>query len=252
MKERHELEIMLGNMLADPVFFHVDQRLRAPNLFSIFAMQYQKSRYSSLLAYFLNPNENHGLEDNFLRMFLARALDAVPPEPDAPTETLSPIPYAKVNESILDWDRLDISPPSCGKPCVDEIRWERAGARSTSASGTSLTVLLCMSKSPDSKRRLARYHGSGMQSGRSIAGEYLLDLYRRGHRRIIRSPTRSAVVLKLGTFPQLKLAPRGNWISRHLGISNAEKAPGRRSPARSSEIPGTSRCAYPNCWNPSG
>ncbi|MBU1243821.1 PD-(D/E)XK nuclease family protein [Myxococcota bacterium] len=181
MKERTELELMLGNMLADPVFFQVDQRLRAPNLFSIFSMEYQKSRYSSLLAYFLNPNENHGLEDSFLRQFLSHALKSMPAAADKDPDSLSPIPYAKVKESILDWDQLDVLSADLRETMVTTDYPLGEEGR---------TVDICIWNEPYSfavyvenlivpKEGWRRYHGSGMRSQKSLTGEYVLDLYRR-------------------------------------------------------------------------
>ncbi len=181
IKERSELELMLGNMLADPVFFMVDQRLRTPNLFSVFSMEYQKSRYSSLLAYFLDPNENHGLEDAFLRQFLSCALLSKPPQADTPPDALSPIPYAKVKESILDWDQLDVLSADLRETMVTTDYPLGEEGR---------TVDICIWNEPYSfalyvenliipKEGWRRYHGSGTRPQKSLSGEYLLDLYKR-------------------------------------------------------------------------
>lgn len=259
MKQRQELEIMLGDMLADPVFFHVDQRLRAPNLFSIFSMQYQKARYSSLLAYFLNPNENHGLEDNFLRMFLARALDAAPPASNETNKTLSPIPYAKVQESILDWDRLDVLSADLRETMVSTDYPLGENGR---------TVDICIWNEPYSfavyvenllipKEGWRRYYGSGIQSGRSFAGEYLLDLYRRWaseenpqHYQIL------PVVLKLGNIavPELRVTRQLDYVVILDILETLGKSPTVAQHARTliADFLEHLRCAYPELLEPYG
>lgn len=259
MKERQELEIMLGNMLADPIFFRVDQRLRAPNLFSIFSMQYQKSRYSSLLAYFLNPNESHGLEDNFLRMFLARALDTALPEPDDSFETLSPIPYAKVQESILDWDRLDVLSADLRETMVSTDYPLGEGGR---------TVDICIWNEPYSfavyvenllvpREGWRRYHGSGLQMGRSIAGEYLLDLYRRWASEENPQPYQILpVALKLGNMPvsETRVTRQLDYAGVLDILETLGKSPTVAPHARSliGDFLEHLRCAYPELLEPHG
>ncbi len=259
MKERKELEIMLGNMLADPVFFRVDQRLRAPNLFSIFSMQYQKSRYSSLLAYFLNPNESHGLEDNFLRLFLAQVLDAAPPEPGAPPESLSPIPYAKVQESILDWDRLDVLSADLRETMVSTDYPLGEEGR---------TVDICIWNEPYSfavyvenllipKEGWRRYHGSGMQAPRSIAGEYLLDLYRRWASDDNPQPYQILpVALKLGNIPVSETRATRQldyvWLVDVLEVLGKSPTVAPHARTLIGDFLEHLRCAYPEILEPHG
>ncbi|MBN2722519.1 MAG: PD-(D/E)XK nuclease family protein [Deltaproteobacteria bacterium] len=179
-KIRDELSGMLGSLLGDSSFLEVDRRLKSPNIFSILRMQYRKSIYNSLLAYILNPHENHGLEDNFLRLFISKALQSSPLKKEVDMQ-LSPIPYEKVSESILDWDKLDILSADLREtmvvtdyPLGDEGR----------------TVDLCIWNEPYSfaiyvenmvsaRDSWKKYHGSGEKYAKSLANEYLLDLYKR-------------------------------------------------------------------------
>lgn len=101
---RHELADLLG----EAAFARVDRELREPNLFGILGAEERSSGINSFLAWLLNPNAGHGLEDAFLRAFLAEAIQHPPPDRDQAPEGLSPIPYEAVGERLLDWDLMDV------------------------------------------------------------------------------------------------------------------------------------------------
>ncbi|MBU1239340.1 PD-(D/E)XK nuclease family protein, partial [Myxococcota bacterium] len=179
-KERTELAEMLGNLLADELFFKLDRRLSSPNMFSILKMEYQKSNYNSLLAYLLNPHENHGMEDRFLRLFLARSLDSRSLEENIPTEGLSPIPYERVQEAILDWDRLDVLSADLRETVVftDYPLGDEGRTVDIAIWNEQYGFALYVENLVAPKEGWRRYHGGERRVIKSHSQEYLLDLYR--------------------------------------------------------------------------
>ncbi len=98
----------LADLLGEPAFVRLDTELREPNIFSILSTQEMSTSINAFLAWLLNPNESHGLEDAFLRAFLVEAINHPPPEEGKAPEGLSPIPYEAVAEAKLDWDLMDV------------------------------------------------------------------------------------------------------------------------------------------------
>lgn len=98
----------LADLLGDPAFLRVDRELREPNLFVILGAEERASSINAFLAWLLNPNAGHGLEDAFLRAFLTEAIVHPPPGADEPPTGISPIPYDAVMECLLDWDLMDV------------------------------------------------------------------------------------------------------------------------------------------------
>jgi PD-(D/E)XK nuclease superfamily len=179
-KERNELGQMLGNMIADNNFFMLDQRLSTPNMFSILKMEYQKPNYNSLLAYLLNPHENHGLEDRFLRMFLSNAMAAKSIEDAIPTSGLSPIPYETVTETILNWDQLDILSADLRETmvCADYPLGDEGRTVDICIWNDSYSFVVYIENFISVKEGWRRYHGTAKTKDKSHAREYLLDLYK--------------------------------------------------------------------------
>jgi hypothetical protein len=108
MGEVESLRKELGRLLADLDFLDVHQRLKAGNIFTILKMEYVAAKHSAFLAWLLDPNEDHGLADMFLKRFLSAALMSPPPDHGKPAEEISPIPYEAVYEKMLKWDRMDV------------------------------------------------------------------------------------------------------------------------------------------------
>ncbi len=102
------LRLSLGRLLSDFDFMELDFRLKDPNVFSLFQMEYVEPKLSSFLAWLLDPNGGHGLEDQFLRRFLAAALAGPPPDRKPPSSKVSPIPYEAVCAKLLQWDIMDV------------------------------------------------------------------------------------------------------------------------------------------------
>jgi len=108
MNRKMTVRSEFGRLLADIDFLEIDQRLKATNVFTIFQMEYVAAKHSSFLAWLLDPNEDHGLEDVFLKRFLSAALMSPPPDLGRPAEEISPIPYDAVYARLLKWDRMDV------------------------------------------------------------------------------------------------------------------------------------------------
>ncbi len=108
MSGKETVRTELGRLLADLDFLEVHQRLKAGNVFTILKMEYVAAKHSAFLAWLLDPNEDHGLEDLFLKRFLSAALMSPPPDLGKPAEEISPIPYEAVYEKLLKWDRMDV------------------------------------------------------------------------------------------------------------------------------------------------
>ncbi|MFH2007093.1 MAG: PD-(D/E)XK nuclease family protein [bacterium] len=98
----------LADLLGEPEFLRVDGELREPNIFSILGTEEMSSSINAFLAWLLNPNASHGLEDAFLRAFLVEAIKNPPPDRGNFPEGISPIPYEAVGETVLDWDLMDV------------------------------------------------------------------------------------------------------------------------------------------------
>jgi hypothetical protein len=98
----------LGALLGEPAFARLDQELGEPNLFAILSTDEPSASVNAFLAWLLNPNAGHGLEDAFLRAFLVEAASHPAPAVAPPAEGVSPIPYAAVTEKLLAWDLMDI------------------------------------------------------------------------------------------------------------------------------------------------
>jgi hypothetical protein len=58
----------LAGLLGEPAFVRLDTELREPNIFSILSTEEISVSINAFLAWLLNPNESHGLEDAFLRV----------------------------------------------------------------------------------------------------------------------------------------------------------------------------------------
>lgn len=98
----------LADLLGEPAFVRLDTELREPNIFSILSTDEMSASVNAFLAWLLNPNESHGLEDAFLRAFLVEAIQHPPPEAGKHPDGISPIPYEAVADAKLDWDLMDV------------------------------------------------------------------------------------------------------------------------------------------------
>lgn len=65
-----QIEALYSSLINDTSFDRLDLQLRTPNIFSILKIGRQEIRHSNFLAWLLQPNEGHGLEDLFLKRFL--------------------------------------------------------------------------------------------------------------------------------------------------------------------------------------
>lgn len=98
----------LADLLGEPAFGRVDREVREPNVFSILGAGERAASINDFLAWLLNPNAGHGLEDSFLRAFLAEAIRNPPAERGQPATGVSPIPWESLMDTVLDWDLMDV------------------------------------------------------------------------------------------------------------------------------------------------
>jgi hypothetical protein len=66
----------LDSLVRDDDFRELSRilKLRPPNIFRILGIEHEEIRWSAFLAWLLDPGENHGLKDQFLRAFLEDVL----------------------------------------------------------------------------------------------------------------------------------------------------------------------------------
>ena len=65
-----ELQKQYLDLMKDTNLDKLELELSQPNIFSILAIDHMEIRHSNFLAWLLNPKENHGLHDHFLKRFL--------------------------------------------------------------------------------------------------------------------------------------------------------------------------------------
>ncbi|RJE74866.1 PD-(D/E)XK nuclease family protein [Reichenbachiella sp. MSK19-1] len=68
--EKREIESNYAQLLKDDVFDQLSLEMGQPNFFRILGIEHRENRHSNFLAWLLNPNESHGLKDEFLRRVL--------------------------------------------------------------------------------------------------------------------------------------------------------------------------------------
>jgi hypothetical protein len=61
---------LYNNLINDPDFDMIEMEIDKPNIFEILSVTTNELRHSNMLAWLLNPNANHGLNDKFLKRFL--------------------------------------------------------------------------------------------------------------------------------------------------------------------------------------
>lgn len=94
------------SLVRDADFDRLELALNEPNIFSILSIEHMEIRHSNFLGWLLNPKENHGLNDLFLKRFLREILsDAKIPDTHAlDAETLN---FQKV-EVLREWKDIDL------------------------------------------------------------------------------------------------------------------------------------------------
>src|SRR5437762_3578836 len=85
-------------------FLALEERIAPFNLFEALGMQRAEVRHSQFLAYILDPNRPHGLNDEFLKRFLYKALTAIESKDPAPAEMM----IAGFDQTTVDRERGNI------------------------------------------------------------------------------------------------------------------------------------------------
>jgi hypothetical protein len=95
-------------LVDNPELEALNSRLGGFNIFRVLRVERAEIRHSNVLAWLLNPNENHGLGDRFLRRFLSRLLM----ENESVQVSLSPASVELMEfgdtEVLREWNRIDI------------------------------------------------------------------------------------------------------------------------------------------------
>lgn len=71
---KHDLEKAYMNFISDRDVSRMELILDKPNIFNALKIVQQEIRHSNFLAWLLNPNENHGLGELFLKDFYEKYL----------------------------------------------------------------------------------------------------------------------------------------------------------------------------------
>lgn len=71
------MSLNLNGLLIDKKFIALDAKLRSGNIFRALNVADNETRHTRFLAYLLNPNETHGLDDAFLESFLLNTWKAI-------------------------------------------------------------------------------------------------------------------------------------------------------------------------------
>ncbi len=173
------LRLSLGRLLSDFDFMELDFRLKDPNVFSLFQMEYVEPKLSSFLAWLLDPNGGHGLEDQFLRRFLAAALAGPPPDPTPPGEGVSPIPYEAVRARLLQWDIMDVMSADLRDTAVTTRLRRRAdgGPIDICLWNEAYNFVVYVENRVVPRHAWHVMHGAGRPRRTHESERYLLDLY---------------------------------------------------------------------------
>lgn len=67
--DKSELEVAYMNFISDNDVSKLELILDKPNIFHALKIIQQEIRHSNFLAWLLNPKENHGLGNSFLKDF---------------------------------------------------------------------------------------------------------------------------------------------------------------------------------------
>lgn len=60
----------LADLITDIEFEKIEMSLKEPNIFKALAVERMELKHSNFIAYLLNPNSNHGINDIFIKKFL--------------------------------------------------------------------------------------------------------------------------------------------------------------------------------------
>jgi len=117
MEERAILE---GFIVGNRDLERLERVLNEFNVFEALGAVRQEMRHSDFLAFLLDPNQNHGLGDDFLKRFLKQVLFGVPNQEVTPVE----VDVADLNSAFVrrEWRNIDIliRDPQAGIVCAIE------------------------------------------------------------------------------------------------------------------------------------
>jgi len=107
MPERQEKKI-LEELVLDPLLEELESKIGKFNILEAIGAVKQESRHSDFLAFLLNPNQNHGLDDVFLKRLLQKVIARS--EIDEPSINQIDLDIWDLShaEILREWSRTDI------------------------------------------------------------------------------------------------------------------------------------------------
>ncbi len=94
LDDRKALEVFILN---NPELEYLETKIGQFNIFEAVGMVRQEIRHSHFLAFLLNPSENHGLDDLFLKQLLIHTLSRADSAPFKLTHQISEVHLFKLN-----------------------------------------------------------------------------------------------------------------------------------------------------------
>ncbi|MCD6497691.1 MAG: PD-(D/E)XK nuclease family protein [Deltaproteobacteria bacterium] len=205
-----------GKLLSDIDFMDVDMRMKMANVFTLFHMEYVEAKHSTFVAWLLDPNADHGMEDLFLKRFLAAALASPPQDANEPLPEVSPIPYQAVQERLLTWDRLDVLSADLRDTNVStDIRRRSDGGKiDICLWNNSYNLAVYVENNVEPKHTWRLRHGPPRPKREHQSERYLLDLYSQWGADDAGSYDILPIFLSFGN-----LSPGETRVFRHLNYS---------------------------------
>ena len=142
MEYEAEKNALLNLVKDTESFARLSQLVNKPNIFDILKISRMEIRHSNMLAWLLDPNENHGLGDSFIREFISHASTNID------TGTALRILTGNLNTFKIyrEWNNIDILLVSSELSTVVAIE-NKVGAKEHNAGGTQEKQTLAYKKS---------------------------------------------------------------------------------------------------------
>jgi hypothetical protein len=109
ISEASAAEVLLEKLLQDSDFEQLEEIAQPFNVFEVLGVVQQEVRHSNFLAWLLNPSQNHGLGDYFLKRFLWKTTAAAR---DLGIQTLTPLEVDALDLTAMvarrEWMNIDV------------------------------------------------------------------------------------------------------------------------------------------------
>ena len=104
INKEKELILKLEDFVSDPELAELESNLKIFNIMDIFNIKTSEIAISSFLAWLLNPSENHGLGDYFLKYFLIESIK----DNDETLDKINPNGFNSISVDLLDLNKAVI------------------------------------------------------------------------------------------------------------------------------------------------